>query len=73
MEEHTRQIAARNRYLALNKKAIATKVFQSLQDARLRAARERQGMRMPEDQVTIPVVKMRQSEGFPQIRRLLGL
>jgi hypothetical protein len=73
MEEHTRQIAARNRYLALNKKAMATKVFQSQQDAKLRSAKERQSMRMPEDQVTIPGVKVRQSESFPQIRRLLGL
>jgi hypothetical protein len=73
MGEHTRQIAARNRYLALNKKAIATKVFQSQQDAKLRSARERQEMRMPEDQIKIPAAKFRNSQELPHLRGLLGL
>jgi hypothetical protein len=75
MEEHTRQIAARNRYLALNKKAIATKVFQSQQDAKLRTAKERQTMRMPEDKIKIPPANtIRQSDAFlPQLHTLLGL
>jgi hypothetical protein len=73
MGEHTRQIAARNRYLALNKKAIATKVFQSQQDAKLRSARERQEMRMPEDQIKIPAAKFRNSQEMPHLRGLLGL
>ena len=48
MEEHARQIDARTRYLALNKKTLATKVFQSQQDGRLRAAKERQTRAMNE-------------------------
>lgn len=50
-DEITRQIAARNRYLALNKDALSQRNFQSLEDTKLRMARERQEsqLRNPED------------------------
>jgi hypothetical protein len=73
MEEHIRQIAARNRYLALNKNAVATRVFQSQQDAKLREARERQENRMPEDQIKIPPAKVSESIEMSNLRRLLGV
>jgi hypothetical protein len=73
MQEHIREIAARNRYLALSKNAMATRVFQSQQDAKLRQARERQENKMPEDQITIPPVKVSESLEMPNLKRLLGV
>lgn len=76
MEEHTRQIAARNRYLALNKKALATKVFQSQQDAKLRSAKERQTMNLPIDQLRTmqKTQKTRKSSAdLTSLKSLLGI
>jgi hypothetical protein len=73
MEEHIRQITARNRYLALNKNAIATRTFQSQQDAKLRQARERQENRTPEDQIKIPPARVGESFEMPNLRKLLGV
>jgi hypothetical protein len=73
MEEHTRQIAARNRYLALNKKTIATRVFQSQQDATLRSAKERQEGRKRSNFVTVKKKKVWESQELPNLERLLGL
>jgi hypothetical protein len=73
MGEHTRQIAARNRYLALTKKSIAIKAFQSQQDAKLRSARERQEMRMTKDQIMIPAARVRNSQDMPHLRGLPGI
>ncbi|OHT16475.1 hypothetical protein TRFO_02754 [Tritrichomonas foetus] len=74
MEEHTRQIAARNRYLALNKKALATKNFQSQQDAKLRAAKERQTMKMPIDHQKTQTQRPRQSAAdLHNLKGLLGI
>jgi hypothetical protein len=73
MEEHTRQVAARNRYLALNKKAIATRVFQSQQDATLRSAKERQEGRKRTNLLKTKKIKIRESQELPNLERLLGL
>ena len=75
MEEHTRQIAARNRYLALNKKAITAKVFQSQQDAKLRTAKERQTMDLPiKQQQQAMSIKQRQSAAdLVNLKGLLGI
>lgn len=73
MEEHTRQIAARNRYLALNKKALATKVFQSQQDAKLRSAKERQNNKMPEGTTRIQSTRAKQGAELTNLKSLLGL
>jgi hypothetical protein len=73
MEEHMREIAARNRYLALNKKALAEKTFQSQQDAKLRTAKERQTMRMPDEKVPIPLSKPKSGGDLVHLKELLGL
>ena len=73
MEEHTRQIAARNRYLALNKKALATKVFQSQQDAKLRSAKERQSMNLQMDQIKTMQRTQNQRKSAAELTSLKGL
>ena len=73
MEEHTRQIAARNRYLALNKKALATKMFQGQQDAQLRSAKERQTTRLTEERAKIGPSKPKPSGDMKGLKSLLGL
>ena len=73
MEEHTRQIAARNRYLALNKKALATKMFQSQQDAQLRSAKERQTTRLIEERERIGPTKLKAGGDMKGLKALLGL
>jgi hypothetical protein len=47
MEEQSRIIEARSRYLATNKQALEEKGFESLQNARLRTAKERQTRLFP--------------------------
>ena len=73
MEEHTRQIAARNRYLALNKKALATKVFQSQQDAKLRSAKERQTMNLQMGQIKTMQRTQQQRKSAAELSSLKGL
>jgi hypothetical protein len=74
MEEHTRQIAARNRYLALNKKTVATRVFHSQQDAMLRSAKSRQEDKMKPDVGRAPITTtVRWSQEMPHLEKLLGL
>lgn len=73
MAEHTMKIEARNRYLALNKKALQEKVFQSQQDGKLRAARERQESLMKYDCI-LPKTKGPTTNGDLQsLKTLLGV
>ena len=72
MEERTRQIAARNRYLALNKRAIETKSFQSQQDAKLRMARERQESKIQKPLKPSPQRKKKESE-LIRLKSILGI
>lgn len=71
MEEHTRQIAARNRYLALNKKALETRGFESRQDAALRSARDRQLEKTNADQA--PPKKQKPKGELVRLKQILGL
>ena len=74
MEEHTRQIDARTRYLALNKKAMATKTFQSQQDGRLRAARDRQSLAMNDNNLEKSTTrKPMKSTELKTLKGLLGI
>ncbi|EAX92179.1 hypothetical protein TVAG_386530 [Trichomonas vaginalis G3] len=74
MEEHTRQIDARTRYLALNKKALQTKTFQNQQDGKLRAAKERQTLLMSENGVEMKKSKKQYSNAeLTALKGLLGM
>jgi len=72
MEEHVREIQARNRYLAINKKALATKGFQSQQDAKLRSAKERQTSLMKEG-TRVGTAKAKSTNELSSLKGLLGL
>lgn len=72
MEEHSRQIAARNRYLAVNKKALEQKTFQSQQDAQLRGAKERQNSRL-KDPISHKASRHKKTQEMTQLKELLGL
>jgi hypothetical protein len=73
MDERTRQIAARNRFLALNKRAVSVRVFQSQQEASLRSAKDRQQDRKRPQAVTVSPTRKRRSQGLPNLETLLGL
>lgn len=74
MEEHTRQIDARTRYLALNKKALQTKTFQNQQDGKLRAAKERQTLMMTENGIEMKKAKKQYSTAeLTALKGLLGM
>lgn len=72
MEERTRQIAARNRYLAINKRAVEVKAFQSHQDARLRMARERQDSRIQKP-LRPPTPKKKKETELVRLKSILGV
>ena len=72
MEEHMREIQARNRYLAINKKALVTKGFQSQQDAKLRTAKERQNSSLKED-IIINTPKNKNNIELTNLKNILGL
>lgn len=72
MEERTRQIAARNRYLAINKRAVEVKAFQSHQDARLRMARERQDSRIQKP-LRPPTPKKKKETELVRLKAILGV
>lgn len=74
MEEHTRQIAARNRYMALNKKALAANVFTSQQDAKLRSAKERQTLNLKDQTKSTNLSPTRKSSAeLVNLKGLLGI
>jgi hypothetical protein len=72
MQEHMKTIAARNRYLALNKRARQTATFESQQDAKLRTAKERQTMRMPPEKIAV-AGNQKPERDLAQLKELLGL
>jgi hypothetical protein len=72
MDEHMRAIAARNRYLALNKRELQERVFESRQDAALRSAKDRQDAKMPEQPAT-PVKKKRKKAELVNLKAILGI
>jgi hypothetical protein len=72
MEEHMKTIAARNRYLALNKRARATQTFESQQEAKLRTARERQTMKMPPESISASALRKPERD-LAKLKELLGL
>ena len=73
-EEHMRAIQARNRYLALNKKAQAEKAFQSKQDGSLRAARQRQESQAKDGRpATVGGNRQKISPELTNLKRMLGI
>ena len=71
MEEHMRTIQARNRYLALGKKAQAEFSFQSKQDGNLRTAKERQASMLKDDRS--PPKTARRQKVAPELTNLKGM
>ncbi|EAY12114.1 hypothetical protein TVAG_301310 [Trichomonas vaginalis G3] len=72
-EEHMKQIQARNRYLAINKKAMKEKAFQAKTDGNLRTAKERQMSQLKtEDRNTQPKKKKIEPE-LTNLKSLLGI
>lgn len=72
MEEHMREISARNRYLALNKRALEVKAFQSHQDARLRMAQERQNNKIQKPLKPSTPKKKKETE-LVRLKAILGV
>ncbi|KAH0785211.1 hypothetical protein GPJ56_010854 [Histomonas meleagridis] len=74
MEEKAREIAARNRYLSLNKKSLEVSAFQSRQDAKLRSAKERQEKKMIGTNQSRKVVEKKKNNGeLINLKEILGI
>jgi hypothetical protein len=72
MDEHMRAIAARNRYLALGKKAVEERGFESLQDGRVRSAKERQDEKAADNLGALSARRKRKPE-LSNLKVMLGL
>jgi hypothetical protein len=69
-DEHMRQIAVRNRYLALNQRELETRGFESRQEARLRTAKEKQDEKL----IELPELKKKTKKGdLVNLRAILGI
>jgi hypothetical protein len=72
MEEHERQIAARNVYLAVNRDARQVKAFESWEDGQVRTAASRQREKTKERSRPLRGKNMAKGE-FAGLRGMLGL
>lgn len=72
-EEHMKQIQARNRYLALNKKAMKEKAFHAKTEGNLRTAKERQISQLKDEERNTPPKKKRIEPELTNLKGLLGL